>query len=545
MSTRSVRPFWRILFLAGLLSSSCQTVQPINSQVAPVSPADAFYEHRLQVFDELTQMMETYDAGVMELRRTRPESWHETLKRLRLELERAQNLEQVAHVFGRLDLTYPSLHAQVSLPETWSDTTKVARPYVTFASLQSWHRRQLKTRYFVTQTHESLKRSDNHPKIGDEIIAINRMPIADWQRENFLFCKFPLKEQCDVRLWNAFRFEQLAWKRDLPLSYTLQRKAKVWDVSVPYDLVPADSKDPLLGARPKSNICVEKNYYPGFQSIHTSDTACTFTNPRFLRTTLLRIDSFDCDEPGCLLKEVDKFWHAYWRDHARMTDHLIIDLIDNLGGRAVPPWLAVFFEKPFQSVRVKIRLLPEMTTPEKFAAFLWGEKEKENWFRNLGDGIDRTQKYLPTVQCFCPNGDCSDSSSFPVRPHDFRGRVTLLTNQRTISSAANFVRSFKNALGNRVRIIGLPDSGDTTYARATLAVWARPSADLKFITTREPYRPFEQEKPILEQVISIAETLDQRGNVISGKPMVPDVLIPFNGIDMDAWHRLVLAEALK
>ncbi len=71
-------------------------------------------EQRLALFDQLVLDIERLDGDGLLARDTRPESWRETVARLRKSASEARTPLEYGHVFHRLRATYPNTHAEIN-----------------------------------------------------------------------------------------------------------------------------------------------------------------------------------------------------------------------------------------------------------------------------------------------------------------------------------------------------------------------------------------------------------------------------------------------
>ena len=122
----------------------------------------------------------------------------------------------------------------------------------------------------------------------------------------------------------------------------------------------------------------------------------------------------------------------------------------------------------------------------------------------------------------------------------------MLSNRNTISSASEVLWTLKDLYKERAKIVGLPDSADTNFARVLVSVWNRKPGESNYPISIRPFgRPPEGGEPIFSEAIAIGQTVDAKGTVLAGKPIVPDILVPIRTFDLDEWHKTVLIRAMN
>lgn len=475
---------------------------------------------RAAMVSSLAAEMERLDAEALLVRgRNRALSFGELGRRLAGEAREAGTWEALLRTFARLDAAYPNLHARASLPD-WFRPARV-RPVVRFTA--EWL--ESGTRFVITHSVESGLESA--PKAGDRLLAINGRPMESWSAEHLELCKWPLREQCDVELYSAFRKQLLSWTAATPLTYTLERDGSRFETLVALEPQPDNPPG-------RSEECgVDAALYPGFTLAYRGRYACLFTKDNDASTVIFRISSFyyDRDEGGHAIDsvhaEVEALW-PWWRARAPRIRHLLLDLASNHGGNEPTPYYELLFERAYQEQWARFKKLPELLRDElRKEVLFWGTPQQETWFQNLRrEGTwDSTAfgDFLPPVPMFCAGDERSDCRHglFPVRNHGFRGRVTLLLNHWCVSSCDGFAYEVKEQLGVRVTVAGQPQAADTAYSRATIELHLDPSREEGFrLSVEEPGR--QGEPALLSQSVSVTRSVLEDGTVVSGLPLRMD-----------------------
>lgn len=323
----------------------------------------------LKLFDAYLAEVVRLDGDGLLPRHNRKLSWNQLTQKLRSELKKSKSRMEMGRVFKRLDAAYTNLHAHIKLSPEY-DFASEGRPMIA-ASFQPEFINEDGSvpRYLVSNVRKEYfihLEPAQRPQKGDEVIAINGITIKKWADENFEFCKFPLRSQCESDFWDNFRKENLSWHRRQALSYSLKRDGKNFDVKVPvYARIENNSSSTSKSEKPTA-CGAEPGRYPNFDLVYQGHQACVYENKTLPYTALLRIRSFrynkgeivnDIDHVS---KEVEQFAKKYWDKKSKSIKHLIIDVVDNGGGDIVTDWSAQFLDQPFQDQWVQFKKSKEL-----------------------------------------------------------------------------------------------------------------------------------------------------------------------------------------
>ncbi len=514
-------------------------------------------ETRGRIFDAFVSEIDRLDGEGLLARKGRPEGWAQTTANLRKQALQADTPAQFGEVFKWLDRTYPNLHAHLVLSEAFdSARANSSRPAVRFAP-EIVRPQQKVFRYKINSIEtEAVKdiAESVRPAIGDDLLEINDRPVGEWARENFIYCKFPLREQCEMNMFDQFRRGHLSWRPGSPLRYTLLRNGRQWKVAVPLAKPSGRSPD-------ESDHCQAiAGRYEGFAVAFRGLNVCVFESAKHPGVSVLRIHSFayrglpETDKIQSLEDEVNAFFAGYWQERAPRVTKLVIDLIDNGGGDTPTAWYEVFYPRPFQEMYVQFKKTPELDDPAIRREMFYEDAAKEIWFAQLVKsgryGKIPVGGFLPPVPQFCASEEKSCAEGlFKPRPHGFRGQVRILTNEWCISSCTGFIWSMRDQLGARVKTVGLPDSGDSAYARLYLDLYLDSALPGGFRTAVSPRAGrTRQDLPagaVLRQQVAVTRSTDSRGRVISARPNKIDVWIPFEYRHYDkSWESKAFEAAL-
>lgn len=516
----------------------------------------------LKLFDAYLQEVKRLDGDGLLPRHNRKLSWNQLTKNLRFDLKGSQSRMEMGRVFTRLDAAYTNLHAHIKLNPEY-DFNSEGRPLIA-ASFQPEFINEDGSvlRYLVSNVRKEYfihLNPEERPRTGDELLAINGVSMKKWADENFEFCKFPLRNQCETDFWDNFRKGNLSWYRRKPLSYTLKRHGKKMEIKIPV-FAKEDSK-PSTSSGEKPTPCgSEVARYPNFDLVYQGYHACVYENKAIPGTALLRIRSFaykkgePVNEIDHVSKEAERFAKKYWDAKYQVIKHLIIDVVENGGGDIVTDWSALFLDQPFQDQWVRFKKTKELDDLEWRKNAFYGDKGKFKIYDDLKASpqwnLIKEGDFLPPMPQFCysNDGDCL-KEKFPAQSVAYKGKVTVLTDPWCISSCVGFVWTLKHYLKDRVRFAGVPDSGDSTYSRTYLeGVFVDNGKDFELsIRHRIPQTRADVSKDgFFKAAISTSRSTDEDGNVISGVPMKMDHFSSSRwDEDVDLWVARLIREVTE
>lgn len=495
---------------------------------------------------DLAKQVQRIDGEGLLPRANRPEPWDKTVVKLSKEAYEAQSLYDLGRVFRRFDATYPNLHANVFLIQEMDEKKMIGSLKFPFRFLPVSAGREYKHSIFRLVVTENSKTDFRN---GDELVAINSRPLQEWTDENFIFCKFPYREQCEIEFFNNFQNELLSWNRHQPLRITVRRNRQELEFSVKPEAVhqsPNEENNDLPCE-------VSPVRYKGFSLMYEGENLCAFESNSNNRIVVIRIKSFVYQNmPFAVLDgEVQLFWNNYWKRKSPFVKTLVLDVIDNHGGQSPIPYYGLFFSQPYQEQYVQFKKLEEIGQKDILESLFWREPGKEMWFENIKkDGSFEKAAYgsfFEHIPQFCASSkkDCREGL-FEPRKHKFAGQVKLLMNHWCVSSCVGFVFNIKDLLKDRVRTYGIPDSGDSAYSRLTVFVnpLSNGKIESKVASIKKARNP-DNPEPWVRQVAAVTRSTDKTGNIISGKPQHIDIWVPrkWNQTD-DEWAASVFNRAL-
>ncbi len=328
-------------------------------------------EARMQMVSKLKEIIDRIDGDGLLPRANRPETWESTIQRLIDEAANASTAYDLGRVFKRMDATYPNLHAKVFLvPQLDEKETagSVRLPFKFYA--EKIDRQNNNHRYFLVALNQNKK----FVQTGDELLEINSIPIQKWSDENFIFCKFPYRQQCEVEFFDNFRNELLGWNRHQPVDLKIKRGSQVISVSASPEIRTnkQNPEDETAGLP----CGVKSSRYKGFLLAYEGQHLCAFESSSQPQTVVLRIDSFRYEDvPFAVLDgEVQIFWNNYWRKKSPTVKTLILDVIGNYGGQSPMPYYGLFYTQPHQEQYVQFKKITEFEQHEILESLFWGDK---------------------------------------------------------------------------------------------------------------------------------------------------------------------------
>lgn len=124
----------------------------------------------------------------------------------------------------------------------------------------------------------------------------------------------------------------------------------------------------------------------------------------------------------------------------------------------------------------------------------------------------------------------------------------MMTNEWCISSCSGFVWSMKKQLN--AKIIGLPDSGDSAYARLFVDIYldfkSQDGFRLEVSSRKARTNQKLPEGALLRQQVSATRSTDSKGKLLSGRPRYVDEWVaPVYRSYLGSWESQVFKAALK
>ncbi len=483
------------------------------------------------------------DGDGLLVRRNKALSWASIAGQLRVELDKAQTPEEIGRIFARVDAAYPNLHAHINLSPKYDyrGKTRVGLPISVYpeeikedGSIPTFRIGGARKEFFST---------DLRPKSGDVLLSINGRTIQEWAKENIEFCKYPLASQCHIEFFRNFKMELLSWNRSQKLSIDVLRKGETLSFSVPITLDEV-SKAP----HDNTQTCrVENERYLNFQLAYEGRNLCAYESKNHPAVAVLRLNSFNYRKDNHPIQSISEdareFEQKYWLRNKSRLKTVVIDLIDNYGGDKSLAWLSTFLAEPYQEQWVEIKNIKELQSPDWRKISFYGEAAKEKHFHRFASA-----EFLPPIPQFCPPiGNCSEHL-WPVREKPFMGQYIFLLNHDCISSCVGFAWTMKNYLKERLFVAGIPDSGDSTYARAYIQGALLDKAPFYQVTTTPQAHGSHARanfSGVFQQAVSISMSTNARGEIISGRPLSVNLfLAPTWQQTPDEWVSSLLEKVL-
>ena len=468
------------------------------------------------------------DGEGLQSRRDRPQTFVETTNDLAKEIKSNTSFNDFIISFQKLSATYPNLHSRPIFPNEVN--RQIDLPWFKRQSLWLFAETdQKKTTYRIE--HIEDKDLTHLVDKGDEVIAINGIEIATWLEENFLFCKFPLRIQCDRQLEQNLLSLKLSWKGNTDLIYTIKHKNQLVDAKIKFTTN-------TVNANPLKSRCdwESEKRYKDFRLVHQGYFACLFEKKDDPSVALMRISSFLYNRnqfPENPFKDIYEEVQALekvWIPNSGNYKNLIIDVLDNHGGNLPIPYYEIIFHGDFQEQYVQFKRTPEFEDKKLRDAIFWNDSSHELQFQEyLLNGIWNSLSYgefTPPVPMFCadPEKPCGETT-FKAKPHQFTGAVSVMLNEWCVSSCDGFVWAMKNNLN--AKLYGFYQASDSAYSRLRLDAISDDSLPEEFrIVINSERAPFDPSF-IVGQTIAVSRSTDAEGNLFNGLPLELEEMVPY------------------
>ncbi len=557
---RNVFSVWLTVLLISVLMSGALNAQ---TKAKDAAPALLSVEQRLSLFDLLVREIVRIDGDGLIVRDTRPESWSATVARLRREAASATTTAEYGSVFHRLRATYPNSHAAVTLADAYRRDwmSRDARLPISFRAeivTPNVTRPVLRVATIDEDWRNSAKSDESSPVVGDEVVAMNHRPVADWWRENEIFCRLPLAWQCTISFHRNLVRGHLFWHPETPLAIEVLRDGKKihYTIQVTNVATQAATEQPATNAASTYCSSAALRMPDGFTSVWSSGMLCVFANAAHPGTLIWRIPSFASEQartydakPGQyrnVVDEVEHFHSTFWKSNSARIKHVIVDVAGNGGGEDTTPWFRLLLREPFQSDFVRFKKIREFDTPRANAALFWNStgslfQAVEAMRRDGTFARTRENEWLPAIPKFCPRKDvpCPIEKHQPLN-HQFTGDVSVVIDPFCNSACVNFANVAKTRA--KAHIIGSSDTGDSTFSRLQI--------HFGFDAAGRAIVAIEDSSQIVTSVgtFTVAATLSvtPSGTTLSAAPLAPDVVVgrywQQNG---DQWGKAALSAALE
>ena len=486
-------------------------------------------ETQKNIIIDLRDEMIRLDGEGLTARKDRLKSFIETTDELSIRALENKDQYDFYNSFLKLGSTYTNIHSYTIFPRTI--TSSVVIPW----NYQLSHYLFVKKNGNDTEVvldYVSKGKEKENINIGDKLVAINDKPISLWLEENFLFCKYPLRKQCDLKLEENLHRLKLSWKFEKPLVYSFKNnQGEINKVEVSFFKF-SSKPNPL---RNRCDYNWEKKY-PGFELKFTGFHLCYLEKKDDPSIAIVRISSFYYDTRKFsglkyyqMIDEVMDFKKLWDKKHHQVND-LIFDMIDNRGGHSPLPYYSLFFQNEFQEQYIKYKKTPELEDEELRSAMIWKKTAHELAIleyitSDLWQEIEYGE-FLPQMSLFCkdPYSPCTSEETYKPMGISFNGNIHIMLNENCISSCDAFVWNFKN--NTNAKLYGFPNASDSSSARLRIDVTSNEDSPKGFDITISPQHETIPKNLIIAQVIAPAQTTDQLGNLLNGTPEELEIEVP-------------------
>lgn len=447
------------------------------------------------------------------------------------------------NTFQKLDGAYTNLHSRAIFPKRVHEKIKLPL----YQNQSVWLFSDLGEEKVKIKAY-AIKEENTGVQEGDELVAINGRGITEWLDENFEYCKFPLRIQCDRHFEAHLLSLRLSWKGDKPLVYHFKAK----DGGIAH--LEVKFSEPLKNKNPLRKRCDYKSMqkYPGFELKYMGFYTCVFESKKNPEVVLIRISSFhyprrrNSQNPFKDLREEVSSFEEFWLKQSGKYKELIFDVINNHGGNAPIPYYQLFFKGKFQEQFVRFKKIRELENDGLRKNIFWSDKAHElSYQRRLKNGEWDKLKYgefTTPEPMFCADEKkpCEDTK-FQAKKHSFNGNVSIMLNEKCISSCDGFVWALKKNLN--AKLYGFPQAADSAYSRLRVDVIRDKKSSDGFRIMINPQRAELDRNHIIGQVVAVTRSSDERGNSFNGSPLALEKFVPYR-INSN-YHRAVLETILN
>ncbi|MFZ4712554.1 MAG: hypothetical protein ACOYL6_02470 [Bacteriovoracaceae bacterium] len=484
-------------------------------------------------------------------RSSRNESFIKTTNQIADEALKNKTKFDFYRTFSRLNATYSNIHTHVSFPDKLNREISIPGPNGVAASdimLAVEILTPTKTKTVLQYIADKDELNKNWE--GAELTAINGVALRKWQEENFLFCKWALRNTCDRMLEENLLSGILSWKGG-PLVYSFIKDKNKIDIPVTFKM--PEGTTSLRYERRQCDWKSEK-HFPGFKLIHKGYFACLFQKIDDPTTIILRISSFqyrrgnrvDPKSPIQTMKQETEALKTVWIPKSGSIKHLIVDLIDNGGGNEPIDYYKILLREPFQEQFVKFKKFPEIEDQNLRHSMMNEDPAQELWFQKYVKSGEwakiKSGEFSKATPMFCadPNKPC-DEVLFHPDAHQFTGKVSILLNDSCVSTCDAVVFTLKKYL--KAKLYGVSQAADTAFSRLRIDAIKDNNSTSGFKLKISPQRSELDKDLIVSQDVAVTLSVDEEGKIVSGEPLMLDQFVPMQW-DQD-YHQDTLAVALN
>ncbi|WP_189052623.1 PDZ domain-containing protein [Aliidongia dinghuensis] len=468
--------------------------------------------------------------------------WSKAVRRAEKAAGTVRDPQAFGLVLRTLYASYPSLHSHMDLRADIDLRASYGAPYLPFTiKVSILGPGVIPNAVFISSAaNDEDGLSGARPAVGDRVTAMNGRPISYWLSQTATACRRNSRWQCYDDFDKQLRSGLLGWDPRRSLSLDISRDGTRQRSTYTPRAVPTRSDQ-----HARTGCGEDDTNYRGFTSVYAGWNLCVFRSATGPGVEVWRLKSFHyaanaaVDSPK---SEVDRFWTQYWKAAAPSVRTLVVDVSGNGGGDVPLPWYSLLFDNPYQEQYAEYRRLRAYDDPA-VASEVADDPSHERWIARVrAEAWHTIGGYLPPVPMFCTDDDenCEGKLATP-KPNGFTGVVALVLDDNCISSCAGFSWNILTKLGPRAAAYGLPDSGDSNFARLPLKLFYRGGK----WNTAIGAGSIPNEKPIAIANVMVTRTTESDGRVISGKSLPVRVTVKRRWNDTaNSWAERALHAAL-
>jgi hypothetical protein len=469
-----------------------------------------------KLFDQTVQEVERLDAEILSVRENRPESWKQTVAKIKQRFLQAQSDEEAYHALQSLDATYPGLHTTIHVP---SDHDAAVNLFQNFQLPFTFYPKKngAALSFLVGQVLDSVK---NLIQPGDELGELENVSMPELNHDAFLFCDYAQAYPCSQEFYQNFHrgFLRLNLKDRATIRVTIKRNHVEKTIAVPIVTPKEVSKFSTDSTMSASSCFKESRRYPKAIPLYLGTGLCLYQTQQ-PAVGVLRLASFgtrmDKAEKWVSFAEDFEKFLLEWKKYYPKWRALILDMANNGGGDVPVRLTKLLVHQPFQDQWVRFKNIAEFKDP----LFFTEPYNSKTLAGLLEANKNFTGTFFPPIPQF-PIPDKEATALYDPDPNVFSGQIVGMVDRGCISSCTGFLWTLHRYAKDKLTTVGRPDSGDSTYERINIIAFKDPlqtdGFKIHILPTNLKIQPGWQS--LFNWTVSVSLTTDRDGLIYSMKP---------------------------
>lgn len=455
-----------------------------------------------QVFQELIQFIETYDAEGIETRsRTKTVEWPAYKQRQHKQFLNSKNWQQLRSAFDQLTAGFVNLHSRFKFNLNSDALNSSIKLGFTYPNISFFNRDNKQT-----------------------ITAVNEQPITAAFHDFEQFgCAFNSKIGCLHSFVSHFNRGML-----------LVENQPVKSVKQANQTITLEYSKPEKAPQSSHSLAIEVDQYVGWELLAQGHNIALFKQPGLL---LLKIKSFRyaqgsgadfrCAEEAekeSMCADIQLIRKIFNQTNTH-TKNLIIDVQNNGGGNENTAFIAELSQAPFQDLIVRFKNTALLADEQLRQGLFYGSNRAEDWYQQLTvaeKSLDN--EWLPVRADFCrADKSCQLSWIQPNSKRQFKG-IYILTNEYCVSSCDDLVwrlNEFSHAL-----VVGMPQAADATYSRISATFYLDSENKIQHQIHTDGAAASFKGTALFTATIPYSQGVQANGQMRQGNPAETKFLLP-------------------